>query len=300
MTLFIARSIAILKESLMKSTRLPSRFSQWLAAAALLVAACPAMADLMLFPTRVVFEKDQRSAQVELVNQGKTPETYRISVVNRRMGEAGEFIVITEPGPGEQFAESMLRYSPRQVTIPPGTSQTVRILLRKPADLAPGEYRSHLQFDRVADATAGSSVEEMAKDNAKGVGVVLSALVGASIPVIVRHGDTQAQVGLSNLSWVPPTGTTAASAAFEIHREGNRSVYGDVIIGLTPKGGANMIELGKAAGVAVYVPNAVRRAKMSLVIPDGTNLNGATLHVLYRERTEAGGKVMAESALSLP
>lgn len=207
----------------MTSTRLPSRIGHCLAAAVLLIAACPAMADLMLFPTRVVFEKDQRSAQVELVNQGKTPETYRISVVNRRMGEAGEFIVITEPGPGEQFAESMLRYSPRQVTIPPGTSQTVRILLRKPADLAPGEYRSHLQFDRVADATAGSSVEEVGKDSSgKGVGVVLSALVGASIPVIVRHGDTQAQVGLSDLAWTPLTATTPAAVAFAIHRDGNR------------------------------------------------------------------------------
>ena len=99
---------------------------------------------------------------------------------------------------------------------------------------------------------------------------------------------------------MPRTDTTAASTAFEIHREGNRSVYGDVIVGVTPKGSTNMIELGKAAGVAVYVPNTVRRARMSLVIPDGTNLSGATLHVQYRERTEAGGKVLAESALSLP
>lgn len=73
-----------------------------------------------------------------------------------------------------------------------------------------------------------------------------------------------------------------------------------MVVGVTPKGSSTMIELGKAAGVAVYVPNALRRAKMSLVVPDGTKLSGATLHVIYRERTEAGGAVLAESALTLP
>lgn len=269
------------------------------AAVALMLSSASAMADLMLYPTRVVFEKDQRAAQVELVNQGKTPETYRISVVNRRMGEAGEFIVISEPGPGEQFAESMLRYSPRQVTIAPGSSQTVRILLRKPADLAPGEYRSHLQFDRVADASGANSVEELGKDKASGVGVILSALVGASIPVIVRHGDTQATVTVANMALMPPGAQGGPAVGFEIHREGNRSVYGDISVSFTPKIGVPF-DVAKASGVAVYVPNALRRTRMPLALPQGTVLSGGTLHVSYRERAEAGGKLMAESTLLLP
>ena len=78
-------------------------------AASLSLACAVAHADLMLFPTRVVFDKELRSAQVELVNQGSKPETYRISLVNRRMGESGEFMAITEAGPGEQFADEMGR-----------------------------------------------------------------------------------------------------------------------------------------------------------------------------------------------
>ena len=38
----------------------------------------------------------------------------------------------------------MIRYAPRRVTVPPGGSQQIRILLRRPRDLEPGEYRSHL------------------------------------------------------------------------------------------------------------------------------------------------------------
>lgn len=283
----------------MSTSRSPWLWVHWLIAGFLCLHSLPAKADLMLFPTRVVFEKDQRSAQVELVNQGKTPETYRISVVNRRMGETGEFIVITEPGPGEQFAESMLRYSPRQVTIAPGSAQTVRILLRKPAELAPGEYRSHLQFDRVADASGSNSVEELGKDKSGGVGVVLSALVGASIPVIVRHGDTQAQVALRNLVFQAVGADKGAAVSFDILREGNRSVYGDISVTFTPKVGISQ-DLVKASGVAVYVPNPLRKARMPLTVPEGTVLSGGTLKVSYRERAEAGGALLAESSLTLP
>ena len=121
----------------------------------LLMAAQTAWADLSLFPTRLVLEKNQRAAQVELMNSGTEPETYRIRLVNRRMGENGEFIAIEAPGPGEQFADSLLRYSPRQVTIAPGTSQTVRLLLRKPADLAAGEP---VVTDGISLATPGMRV----------------------------------------------------------------------------------------------------------------------------------------------
>lgn len=268
-------------------------------ALALALAAPLALADLSLFPTRIVLEKNQRAAQVELMNNGTAPETYRINLVNRRMGETGEFIALEAPGPGDQFADPLLRYSPKQVTVQPGSSQTVRILLRKPADLAPGEYRSHLQFDRVADAVGASSIEQAGKPGDKEIGVVITALVGASIPVIVRQGETQASVTLSDLALLPATGDAGPALGFVINRSGNRSVYGDLNVTFTPKGG-KPVDLAKAGALAVYVPNALRRARMVLQVPPGTALAGGTLNLNYRERAEAGGKMMAEGSLTLP
>jgi P pilus assembly chaperone PapD len=263
---------------------------------ALSMASQAALADLMLFPTRIVFDKNQRAAQLELINQGKTPETYRLSMVNRRMSETGEFSAADPPLPGEQFADSMVRFSPRQVTIPPGGSQTVRMLLRKPADLATGEYRSHLQIDRVPDPVGSGSIEAAA-DTSK-IGVTLTALVGASIPVIVRQGDTHASVALSHLA-VVPAGAEPVSLAFEIDRIGDRSVYGDLVVTFTPKGGVP-VEVAKAGGVAVYVPNPSRRARMPLRLPDGAPLAGGTLLVSFRERADAGGKLLAEASIAVP
>ena len=271
----------------------------WLAAATLLIAAPAARADLMLFPTRIVFDKNQRAAQVELINRGRAPETYRISVVNRRMTEDGEIKSADSAEAGEQFADAMLRYSPRQVTIAPGSSQTVRMLLRKPADLANGEYRSHLQFDRVADATPESSVEGAPDGDAGKVGVVITALVGASIPVIVRHGETEAHASLTQVALQPAAGDAGPSLAFQIQREGNRSVYGDLAVTFTPRGGAP-VEVARAGGVAVYVPNPLRRARLPLQLPPGATLAGATLRLSYRERADVGSRLLAESTLVLP
>lgn len=284
-------------------TRLHLRGPGWLTGGLLigvLLAAPPASADLMLFPTRVVFEKNQRAAQLELINNGRESTTYRVHLVNRRMNETGDFMPAEPPLPGEQFADNLLRYSPRQVVLAPGRGQTIRILLRKPADLPAGEYRSHLQFDLVPEATGASSIDAQAIRPGPGeVGVQLRALVGVSIPVIVRHGDTSATVTLAGLELTKPAAGQPAMLAVVLHRGGNRSVYGDLVATFTPQGGQPQ-EVAKAGGVAVYTPNTLRRARLELQPPAGMVLARGTLRMTYRERPDAGGKLLAEVAVDLP
>lgn len=258
----------------------------------------PAWADLMVAPTRIVFDKNQRTAQLDLINNGNETATYRISVVNRRMSETGEFFAIDSPAPGEQFAGELLRYSPRQVVLAPGAGQVVRVMLRKPAGLAAGEYRSHLQFDRVPDAKGLTSIDSQDAPTGE-VSVQLTMLTGLSIPVIVRHGETAAAVTLAGLELHKPVAGQAPTLAFVLQRSGNRSIYGDLGATFTPQGGAAQ-EVGKAGGVAVYTPNPLRRVKLALKPPAGLALARGTLRVTFRERPEAGGKLLAEAAIELP
>lgn len=259
----------------------------------------PALADLILAPTRIVFEKNQRAAQLDLINKGAETATYRITLVNRRMSETGEFSAIDSPMPGEQFADGLLRYSPRQVVLAPGAGQVVRIMLRKPADLRPGEYRSHLQFERLPDAKGAAGINAPGKPASGEIGITLTALIGASIPVIVRHGETAARMTLSNLELKKPATGEPPILAVVIERNGNRSVYGDLAVSFTPKGGAEQ-EIAKAGGVAVYTPNPLRRVKLALKPPPGLALAHGTLRVTYRLRPEEGGKLLAETAIQLP
>ncbi|MEO7496636.1 MAG: fimbria/pilus periplasmic chaperone [Massilia sp.] len=261
-----------------------------------LLAAGPASAELMLHPTRLVFEKNQRAAQVELINNGSERTTYRISLVNRRMTESGEFVAADTAAAGELFAAPMLNYAPRQITLEPGGAQTVRVMLRKPADLAEGEYRSHLQFDMVPEAAGGASIEQQQPGAPGSIGINLKALVGAAMPVIVRHGEGGASVVLSALA-LAADGAPLLSLCFE--RSGAHSVYGDISVGFSARGGSE-IALAKVGGVAVYSPNRSRSAKVPLQLPPGVTLAHGVLKVSYRERPDAGGRELAHAELVLP
>jgi hypothetical protein len=263
----------------------------------LLFSTTPAWAQLMLYPTRIVIDGNERTAQVQLINNGTESATYRISLVNRRMSETGEFIDVVEPLPGEHFADDMLRFSPRQITLAPGEAQTVRIMVRKPADLMAGEYRSHLLFSQQPNAEdLGRNIEtRQAPDN--GIGIAITALIGASIPVIVRQGELGAELTLDQLEL--QTTEPKPFLALALQRNGERSIYGDLAVGFTPKGGAE-ITLARANGIAVYLPNPVRRARLALDLPEGEPLANGTLHVTFQEPAEAGGRMLAEATLQVP
>lgn len=257
-----------------------------------------AQAGLMLYPTRVVLENKERSAQVEIINNGDRAETYRINLINRRMTGTGEIVVAESAQPGELFADQLVRYSPRQVTLQPGKAQTVRIQVRKPKGLAAGEYRTHLQFDQVADIEGESNIETLTKAGKGEISIALKALVGASIPVIVRHGETQATATLSELA-LESSAEKKPLLAFAIKRAGNASTYGDLVATFTPEGGSPL-EIGKASGVAVYVPNSERKSKLPLTLPEGIDLKRGSLSLSYLERPDAGGRMIATTKITLP
>lgn len=255
----------------------------------------PPAPDLMLYPSRVVFEPNERSVKLDLVNNLDRTVTYRIRFVNRRMTETGQMQEISVPGPGERFADGMLRYSPRQVVLAPGGAQTVRILLRKPADLPAGEYRSHLLFERVPDAPPSASGPGPGKG---GIAIQLEPLVSVTIPVIVRHGETRARVGLTNLALQPARAGRPAELGFELRRQGNRSVFGDLEAIFVSESAEQRV-VGRAKGVAVYVPNAMRRARLQVTAPQGVALARGRIDLVYRERPENGGAELARASLRL-
>lgn len=271
-------------------------------ASCLALASLPVWADLMINPTRVVFDRDHRSASIDLINDGTTPASYRVNLVNRRMGEDGQFQRVEQAQPGEQFADGMIVFSPRQFTLAPGASQVVRVAVRKPANLAPGEYRSHLSFDRLPDPDQATAVENINKQApSEQIGISITALLGVSIPVIVREGATNVDVNISNLELKKPAAANQPPMlTLQLNRTGNRSTYGDIVVDFTPQGAANASTVGRVGGVAVYVPNPLRRATLNLQVPNGVKLERGTMQVRYQERAEDGGKVLAESRLVLP
>ncbi len=253
--------------------------------------------DLVVAPTRVVFEGRERTTQLTLLNRGSATATYRISVTNMRMKDDGGVLEIDKPDPGQNFAGKLVRYSPRQVTLKPGAAQAVRVLLRKPKGLADGEYRSHLLFRGVPD-DAGQSVEQTANDT--DIAIRLVPIYGISIPVIVRHGKTELKIAMSDLK------IEAAREAnkppllkFKINREGNRSSFGDLVATYN-SGSDEGVIIGQINRLALYAPNSFRTVEMQLRVPDGVTLKGGKLNLTYSTIADAGGKLMAKTELSIP
>lgn len=287
---------------LRKRENIRPRVLQGMFAAALAAVAAfasfPVMAqgagDLVVSPTRVVLEGRTRSAQLGLVNKGSTTATYRITVVNMHMDENGAIKEVAKPVDGQQFADDLFRYSPRQVTLEPGASQAIRLLLRKPKDLADGEYRSHMMMRAVPDLS-GQSVENTGNSAA----VRLIPVFGIAVPIIVRHGKVEYAMSLSDLSFVPPSEQEPLpKVRFKLNRTGNRSSYGDLTATLSA-GGKDYV-VSQIFRLAVYTPNDSRTVEMALRVPEGVKLSGNALKVEYKEIADEGGKLLAEGTTVLP
>ncbi len=242
-------------------------------------------------PTRIVFEGRLRSAELTLINMGSEPATYRISLVRMRMLDNGAIEEIGDPLPGEAFADSFVRFSPRQVDLEPGATQTVRMQLRKPATLPPGEYRSHLVFRALPPVEP-----EDPASGVRGVRIALRPVFGAAIPVIVRHGETAANVTMGGLE-VRRT-ADGPVLALDLRRAGNRSVYGDLTVIYTPPDGRSR-NVGGMRGLAVYVPNPVRHVLVPLHTDPGEAWAAGTLRVTYEEVADEP-ELLAEGELRLP
>ncbi len=238
-----------------------------------------AAGQLMVSPTRIVFEGSERTKQVNLINNGSEAGRFRISFVRRKMTADGKIEEVAENGPG-LYSDEFIRFSPRQVTLQPGQSQTVRLMLRKKRDMAEGEYRSHLLFQSLPDATS-SDISELAGNKSDGLSVQLIPVIGITIPVIVRQGELNSTVTLSDFEIMQANTVRASSVlSLKINRQGNSSAYGDFRVNFTPKGG-QPVTVGQINGVAVYTPLASRTLEIKLQTPSGFSLSNGELHITY-------------------
>jgi hypothetical protein len=262
---------------------------------------------------RIVFDGPKKSQEISLANVGKDTATYSVSVLNIRMTENGSFEEITVPDSGQNFAGEYLRFFPRKVTLAPNESQVVKVQVVKTNLLTPGEYRSHIYFRAVPDEktvadkpktekpVADKSIDKSADTASKStdtgaISIALKPIYGITIPIIIRVGDNNADVTLTDVAF--NMADQSPKLSFSFNRLGNMSVYGDIKVDyVVPGGKPTPVKFIK--GVGVYTPNKTRHINIDLDKDEKVDYHKGKLMVTYTLQTndKTPKTVQAELAL---
>lgn len=256
-----------------------------------------AQGNLLISPQRIVFDGNKKTKEINLANTGKDTARYLISIMEIRMTETGGFEEITVPDSGQNFASKYLRFFPRTVTLGPNEAQTVKIQLIKADQLAPGEYRSHIYFRGIPNPNPLGE-EKSAETKDTGIVVKITPVFGITTPVIIRVGESDAKVAISEPNFTM-FNDTIPLIGMTFNRTGNMSVYGNVNVEhIAPDG--KITQVGAANGVAVYTPNQRRKFHFELQRLPGVNYKSGKLHITFVENTtDPNPKKYAETDLQL-
>ncbi len=240
-----------------------------LAVFALAPALARAGAVLFLYPSEIVFENNQRSAEITLSNRGDQTGTYEMGWTNMTMTVEGG--LVKHEGEAPWSVQSHVRYSPRRVTLEPAQSQVIKIALRRRQDVPEGEYYSHFRV-----LTLRSEDPSAAEANADepSAGFSITARSAVAIPIIWRNSRAKSSASIESVR----IDQDANTLTVDVRRHGILSVRGYLhVLGMTPDGTRSA--LAEPVPLVIYPSIDARAATIELndgvragSLPAGTTL----------------------------
>lgn len=255
-----------------------------------------AYASLIISPLRIVFDERDRSASVVVVNSGKETTSYRMSLTNLKQFETGEYKAL-DPEKDDvsnmYFADKMLRFSPRQVTLEPGERQTIRISLRKPSDIEDGEYRTHLKFTELPKPVAFDP-------NPSAPRLKLFMLTGFTIPIQVIQGEIAINSGIEKVelkSYQDKDDNKRWQMMIDLKRSGDFASVGKLSLFWAPNESQTFKRLSFLDNATLY--REVSKRQFSIVIPEGEAKPGV-YKVVYEGTRPFKTNVIDQTTVSYP
>lgn len=263
-------------------------------------------ASVNLTPKRITFDRPGKSATVS-VSTGSGSGAFDVEMIDRVMLPDGQIIPLADAaGKPEaerlKSAKSLLVVTPRRIRVAPGAGQTIRLRAAASPDLAPGEYRSHLTVTGIPPADSGLTAEQAANQKEGQLSFRINSVLAISIPVILRVGpiDVRAAIEKPALSFenISPDGQAApvrtAILKFELVRQGANSLFGDLEVRGSKKGGE---PIGAVRGIGVY-PEIDRR--LVTVTLTRLPMPGEQLEIQFTDDDSKPGTVLSKASLTAP
>lgn len=253
----------------------------FVACAAILVLVVPGHAqDVFVAPASVIFEDGDRGGQLHVGNTGDLTSTYTLEPTFYRMERNGTLVEVAAPFP-ENSAVELVRFSPRQFQLQPGTSQVVRIAPRVPDSLPPGEYRVHLRITNTGAAQMEPEINT-AEDGTTTVEIKIH--VARAVRVIVRNGVTAGRASVSEVSARRTGGRLIVTS--ELARTGSGSSKGSYRV-YTRDGSGNVRDELAHRGVLIY--SELPQRIVEDTVPASAIRGGVEICVAYRDETAGDG-----------
>lgn len=224
-------------------------------------------ANLSLSEYRLYFDGRTKNNSLMIRNTSDKTLDFQLTITHKDMTEEGSLIDVMPKQVDGRSAKSMLRFSPRRGSILPKGVQAIRMTVRKKAQLPAGEYRAVLKI-----------VAFEAQDP-NAAGITIKPKISYSVPVIVRHGQLEADSELINPQLISQNGRP--TIMFWQTLTGNRSLYGNFELV-----DSNNLLVGEVTNVAVYTPLSRRKVYITLQEP----ISGP-LTLKYKESVMYGGNI---------
>jgi len=251
-----------------------------------------AWANLLINPTRVQINTNDRTADITLINISKVTTTYRLEWEEKKAKSDGGYINLSSTDASNfPIASKMLRISPKQVTLKPNERQTIKVAIRRPQGLANGEYRSHLLFKALPPKTA----EEGLQSNAASMSV--NIVLSFAIPVVIQQGTPDYKIAINDAHINYSPTRKDGSVAINLSRTGTHSVIGHISAYWTPNGGKEVL-LAKQGDYNFWPELASATTSLAWVGADFAVTDGK-LRIVYEGVKDFRGKTFFDKTFTI-
>ncbi|MGB3725132.1 MAG: fimbria/pilus periplasmic chaperone [Glaciecola sp.] len=248
-------------------------------------------ANLLISPTRLNFDSKDRVQEVMLVNTTSKERTYRIEWSEKKALALGGYEELAEDDDSVARLSPYMRFSPRQVRLAPGERQTIKIQLRRKADMQELEYRSHLKF------VALPPEDELPPEdsNVDGMRMSLDMLLSYSIPVVYHPVEPLTSVSIDDFA-LSTRADDAIDLYLQLTRRKTNSAYGRIEVYTKVDGKQKRI--GLLNNVAIF--KELDNAQKSVLIPNYRQYGELDeLTIKYIGEKEYKGQTLAERTVRL-
>jgi fimbrial chaperone protein len=248
-------------------------------------------ANLLVAHTKITFDERERSKTINLINNTEDTLTYRIEWSEKVALFGGGYRVLVDKNEilDTNIASPMIRFSPRQVRLKAGERQTIALSLRRPSNMAEGEYRSHLSI---------KALPREAK-NINKPGINLNLVISYSVPVVVRHGKPEAIVQIEKTEIVKNLSNNKSNISVTFSQKGLYSSYGNIQAYWKNSGTKTEKMVALINGYSIYPELDQSRISLGWIGNiDDFNQSG-TLRVVYLGKGAFAGVTLAERSFQI-